>query len=108
MRQSGFLERLSGACWGLGMNSGFQITIEVLVGIEFWAIGRQPKKAHPAFRPFNPLLNRFAVMDPQIVEHQKDLAINVIEESAQKFDENIAVEVLFVEHKPDFALVGDA
>ena len=54
-----------------------------------------------------PSLNQFTVVNLQIVKDEIDFATRILDQPMHESYQALAVHVLFVEHEPDLALVGD-
>ena len=56
------------ACIGAGMNPGFQVAIQVLIGIQFRGVGREIEDGYLLLVCLQPLGYLLAVMDLEVVE----------------------------------------
>jgi hypothetical protein len=44
----------------------------------------------------------------KVIQNQKHLALEVVDQSFQELDQKFAIHALLMQHEPDFALVGDS
>lgn len=56
-------------------------------------------RRHPSF-------NRSAVVNPQVIHNENNLATCILGQPAEKIDENGRVETVAINHPAHFALIG--
>lgn len=100
------MELLLCSTGNFGFDSLFQVTVETLVGIQFRCVTRQVKDLDPLAAFGQPLFDRSAVMHAQVIEHQKDFASHLFEQSLEEVDETLVVEVAVDNLSADLALIG--
>lgn len=84
-----------------------EVAVEIFVRIEFRGIQRQIKDLDLLFVFFQPGLDDLAVMDPQVIENQKNLAVRVLDQAGHEFDQHFGVHALSIQHKPHFTAIRD-
>jgi hypothetical protein len=48
-----------------------------------------------------------AMMNPQVIQNQKDLSISILDQSFAKFDKGLRVHCPIVDHETNFTLIGN-
>jgi hypothetical protein len=89
------------------MYSDFQITVQILIQIELLREGRQVKHSNLLSLLLKPLVYKFAVMRPQVVDNQKHLAAYIFDQPSQKSNQCLGVHRIPIDHETDLALIGD-
>ena len=56
---------------------------------------------------FQPCLDQFGVMRPEIVEDKKDLPLSILDERLKEFDQPLRAKTLLDDHPARLALIGD-
>jgi uncharacterized protein YggT (Ycf19 family) len=62
----------------------FDILIHILIGIVFWAVRRQEKYFDLILVFFDPFLNLFGRMNPEIVHNKEDFSPGVLYNTPEK------------------------
>ena len=102
-----FLEPLGIASQGSEMHHGPQIAISFFGKIQLRGIGGEKEEFDVLRVIFQPLLDHSGMMDPQIVQNQKDLPLRILDQLLEEFREHLRVHAVRVNHEPNFSLVGD-
>ena len=91
--------------WRARLNDLFQVAVETLIRVEFRRIARQIRDFDLSLVHIQLLIDRFAVMHAEIVEHQNDLAARVLDQCLKELDQPRVVEVSDDDHPIGFSLV---
>ena len=89
------------------MHPGLQIAIQIFVRIQLWGIRGEKEEFDGLCVIFQPVLHHSGMMDPQIVQNQKDLPIRLLEQLLDEFDKHLRVHGVLVQHEPHLPLIGD-
>jgi len=84
----------------------FQVRVEPLLWVELRAVAGQVKQLNLVLALSHPRLDQLAVVNPQVVQNQKDFFARVFDQSLQKFDQLLSIKSLVNDHPTRLALVG--
>lgn len=90
-----------------GTYRGFQIPVEVLVGVEFRRVRRQVKQFDllGVFR--SPLADTVGTVHAQVVDDKEHLTLRILNQVLQEHDEALRIDGALEEREAHQALVGD-
>ena len=87
----------------LRAEGAFQVMVEVFVGIVLRRVGRKVKQGDFVRPLLHPLTNLFAVVHPQIVQDQKNLAARIVNQASHETNQPVRVDRLGIQQKMHLA-----
>ena len=90
-----------------GAYSLLQISVQIFVRIVLRCIRRQKENLYPLPMLFKPFLHSLAMMHPVIVQDQKDLLLDILDQPGHKLDQHRGGHCFPIQHEADFALISD-
>ena len=93
--------------WKIRPDAVLRASIEFLIGTEFREIRREIKNRDFLFVFFPPSLSGLAMMDTQVIQNQKHLAVSTLDQTKHEPDQDLRRHIYAVPHEPHFARVGD-
>jgi len=93
--------------WFSFVKTRFQVTIQILVGVELGRVGGQVKHLDFFLVLHQPGFGYLGMVNPQIVLNQKDFSVGVLGQTLHEIDQNISVHATLEESESDFTPVGD-
>jgi hypothetical protein len=86
------------------MHPGLQIAIQIFVRIQLWGIRGEKEEFNGLCVIFQPVLHHSGMMDPQIVQNQKDLPIRLLEQLLDEFD---GIQAQLAQTQAPFSIMED-
>ena len=89
------------------MHRNLQSVIQIFVRVVFRSIGRQKKHLHFVLTFFQPVRNKLAMMNLQIVQNQEHLPFRVADQTLQETEQALLVHGVLINHETDFPVTAD-
>jgi hypothetical protein len=107
VRRYGGLQLFGTAHGGHGMHAGFQIAVQILIGIQLGRVRRQVEYLDLFGMVGEPGLDDLGVMHAQVVKNQKYLApLRSSYQPLEKLDQHLRVQCAVIDHPANQSLVG--
>ena len=72
--------------------SGFEVPVEILVGIGVRRIGRQKDELDPVLPVGKPLLDLFRVMHAQVIDDEDDFPLGTLHQQGEELDASLGID----------------
>src|SRR5699024_248654 len=102
------LELLFVAFRSASMYSGLKVAIQILIRIELRGVSRQVEHLDLVAVLSQPAFDDLGMVNPQIIQNQKDFTVGVLDQTLHEVDQDIGVHAALEEPESNLALIGDS